>query len=388
MFSLNLLSAVLGMALALYFGWSLRIGLIRALVPLFFFVSGFGYAYLFDKSSLDAKLSLTSVALMFGCLIAGYLAKYVYDVRFEAAVAKKGFVKAVRLLLLDFRVAAVLIGVLVSILLSFPFYDLALREAIEASKGTLGALPGFWQSFYVNWIASLLFFAVVGLVAGLTALYRPEADVFAARVQILLGGKKGPAVEYIAKKLGEIGYVARLTQRQITIEEYSDPMKAFKLRLRHSTWLKNLYHDVPTGAEGKISFNFDPLVPEPPVYGSLESFRINGGGQPDVPAILPKEGFNRPWNLNIPGDEEGVVTYEHWCWYGTGTDHGFTLGRFTELLDVKIRSRCVRPLKLNLTAGTLTKEIVLHYDEEYPLAELRDLYPNTTAYSFTLSLVP
>lgn len=388
MFSLNVLSAVIGMALALYFGWSLRTGLIRALVPLFFFVSGFGYAYLFDKSSLDAKLSLTSVALMFGCLITGYLAKYLYDVRFEAAVAKKGFVKAVRLLLLDFRVAAVLIGVLVSILLSFPFYDLALREALDASKGVSAALPGFWQSFYVNWIASLLFFAVVGLVAGLTALYRPEADVFAARVQILLGGKKGPAVEYIAEKLGEIGYVARLTQRQITIEEYSEQMRAFKLRLRHSTWLKNLYHDVPTGAEGKISFNFDPLVPEPALYGSLESFRINGAGQPDVPAALPKEGFNRPWSLDIPGDEEGVVTYEHWCWYGTGTDHTFTLGRFTELLDVKIRSRCVRPLKLNLTAGTLTKEIVLHYDEEYTVAELRDLYPSTTAYSFTLALDP
>lgn len=388
MISLNVLSAVLGMALALYFGWSLRTGLIRALVPLFFFVSGFGYAYLFDKSSLDAKLSLTSITLVFGCLIVGYFAKYVYDVRFEAAVARRGFVKAVRLLLLDFRVAAILIGVLVSILLSFPFYDLALREVVETAKGVTGALPGFWQSFYVNWIASLLFFGVVGLVAGLTALYRPEADVFAARVQILLGGKKGPAVEYIAKRLGEIGYVARLTQRHITIEDYSEEMKAFKLRLQHCTWLRNLYHDVPTGAVGKISFNFDPLTPEPESYGSLSSFRINGSGQPDVPAALPREGFNRPWNLNIPGDEEGVVAYEHWCWYGTGTDHTFTLGRFTELLDVKIKNRCVKPLKMNLTAGTLTKEIVLQYDEEYVLAELRDLYPNTSAYAFTLSLDP
>jgi hypothetical protein len=393
MISIDTAVVVCGLALILYFGWSLRRGLVRTVLPLCFFVVGFGFAYLLDESTIDTSLSLESIGLLFAFLIAGYFVKYLFDVRFEPRLAKKGMIKAARLLLLDFRVVAVFIGLLISILLTFPFYDLSVNEvkvAAEATKvGEVSpGLPGFWLSFYSNWVSSVLFFAIVGLVAGLTALYRPEADVFAARVQILLGGKSGPAVDYIATKLGEIGYVARLTQRKVVIEEYSEEMKAFKLRVLHSTWIKNLYHDVKTDAAGRIAFfHIDELVPEPAEYGSLISFRINGFPQPDLPARITKADFERPWSFIIPGDEEGTISYEHWFWYPADKEHSFTLGRFTENLDVEIKARCRdKKVKVIFTAGTQTKETMLGYDEEYRVAPILDQYPSTIVYRFTLAV--
>ena len=388
--SLNLFVELAAAVLVLYFGWSLRTGLIRVVIPLLFFVVGFGFAYVFDESKIDDSLSFISIAVLFCGLVFGYFARYFYDVGFGAAVAKKGAVKAARLLLLDFRVVAVFIGLLISILMAFPFYNLAVHEAAVAAEyaqlnQTPPGLPGFWLSFYTAWVSSVLFFAVVGLVVGLTALYRPEADVFAARVKILLGGKSGPAVDYIAKKLGEIGYVARLTQRKIVVEGYSEQMKAFRVRVVHSTWVKNLYHDVQTDASGKISFNMDDLTPPPSLYGELSAFRINGVIQPDLPAPLPRTGFTRPWNFGIPGGEEGVLTYEHWGWYREDKDHNFSLGRFTEILDVEIKARCSVKIKVIFTVGTQTDERVLGYDEELRVAPIVDRYPGTATYSFKLA---
>jgi len=383
------------LGLSLYFGWSLRTGLIRAALPFSFFVIGFGFAYLLDESSFDATLTLKSILLLFAVLAVGYFIKYFFDIQFEPRLAKQGIIKAARLLLLDFRVVAVFIGLLVSILMTFPFYDLSLNEVKVAEAATAAGLqppglPGFWLSFYSNWVSSVLFFAIVGLVAGLTALYRPEADVFAARVQILLGGKSGPAVDYIGKKLGEIGYVARLTQRKVIVEEYSEKLNAFKLRILHSTSIKNLYHDVKTDAAGKIAFRkLDQMVVEPDEFGWLVSFRINGISQPEVPTPLLKEGFVRSWSLSIPGDEEGLISYEHWLWYPVTEEHTFTLGRFTERLELEIHSRVAHPdkrVKVSFTAGTLEKESVLGYDEELKLAPILDQYPDTVAYKFTLAM--
>ncbi len=385
-----------GIALILYFGWSLRTGLVQTVLPLSFFVIGFGFGNLVDALTLGEALSIKWVAILSFCFVFGYVLKYFYDVRFALTLAKKGFVKGARLLLLDFRVAAIFIGLSISVLLSFQFFDLATQEAHSAAEEIKSGTPqtglqGFWLAFYAAWVSSVLFFAVVGVVAGLTALYRPEADVFAARVRILLGGKTGPAVDYIAKRLAEIGYVARLTERKIVVEEYSEEMKAFRLRVSHSTRIKNLYHDVQTDAVGKISFNFDKLAPEPESYGALAAFRINGGSQPDVPAVFPKDGFLRSWAVAIPGDEEGVLSYEHWCWYNEATEHKFNLGRFTERLDLEIKSRCCLPdkkIKVNLTSGTRSREILLDYDQDYPVEPILDHYPGTVAYSFKLSLEP
>jgi hypothetical protein len=88
---------VYALALAGYFGWSLRSGLVRAVLPLLFFVVGFGFASALDKTTVERSLSFVSISILLACLIVGYFGKYFYDVGVEPKIAKKGLVKAARL---------------------------------------------------------------------------------------------------------------------------------------------------------------------------------------------------------------------------------------------------------------------------------------------------
>jgi hypothetical protein len=367
-----LLSAVLGASLR-------KTGIVGSVFPLLMFVAGMTTAYLWkNEPDLKPLIVLPGFFLAMGV---GYICRYLSDVNLQKKSAFTGLSITLRLLTGDFRVAALLVGLLISYALSYYFYELAIR----------GATTDFWMSFFASWMSGLLFFTVVGLVAGLVTLYRPERDIFAARVKILLGGQSGAAVDFLSQSLAKIGYVAKRTERIIVIEEYSREMDAFKIRITHSSTIRNLYHDVATQADGRIAFHLDQLDPAPAVVGQLTSFRLNGTTRPGLPLALPTIDRPIPWELPIQGGDEGTVQYEHWCWYNSSVIHSFKLARFTEELTVRFICRCTpdgKRLKLNLTAGANTDEPFLEWDQSYALPPMRDQRPQTNPYSFKVSLGP
>jgi hypothetical protein len=280
--------------------------------------------------------------------------------------------------LMDFRVAAVLAGLLLSYVLTFYFARLATHENP----------PVFWMGFYQSWVSGLLFFTVVGLVVGLVTLYRPEKDVFAARVKILVGGKSGSAVDYIAGELRRIGYVAQRTDRIITIEEYDAARRAFKLRVKQRSIVRNIYHDVATEATGGIKVTPDAFNPPLIDTGQLVSFRVNKINQPGVPAPFGQHGLSRDWTVSIPAGGAGEIEYEHWMWYSEAEVHEFAPVRFTETLTVEFNCRCT------LNSGRLRLSVVrpgndvqmLDWDVTHRLGSLHDLEPVKTAYQFQLGI--
>jgi hypothetical protein len=168
-------------------------------------------------------------------------------------------------------------------------------------------------------------------------------------------------------------------------------MNAFKIRITHTSTIRNLYHDVATQADVKIGFHFDKLEPAPAIAGQLTSFRLNGTTRPGLPLDLPTSDRPIRWELPIQGGGVGTVQYEHWCWYNSTIVHTFMLSRFTEELVVKFICRCSplgKRLKLNLTAGTNTDEPLLEWDQTHELAPMRDQRPGTVPYSFKVSLGP
>ncbi len=141
---------------------------------------GVGYAAKADPEPENWKWILIPLLAGIG---AGFLAGLYWHTRRVKGAFLKRVEYFAKKVMEDFRIAAVFVGLLVSIALTFYFARLATDESVK----------GFWTEFYAAWVAGLLFFAVVGLILGLVSLYRPERDVFAARVKILTGGKEGLA---------------------------------------------------------------------------------------------------------------------------------------------------------------------------------------------------
>jgi hypothetical protein len=367
--------------LASCLGFGLRSGMTRVVFPLFVFVIGVATSYL-ATSMAPALPWVGFLAPIFAGITAGYIIAWTWN----TGIARNALVVRTRLalvrLLSDFRVSAVLIGLLISYVITFYFAGMAFKENP----------PGFWLAFYAAWVSGLLFFTIVGLIAGLVTLYRPERDVFAARVKILTGGKSGSAVDYIANELKRIGYVAKITERTFIIEDYDQELDAYYALVEHVTVIRNIYDDVTTAATGKIAIELDELPRDPGPYGRMISFKINGTNQGGVPFDFGQSGFIRPWEIEIPAGGEGRIEYEHGCWYKASEIHHFTPNRFTEQLQVKFRCRC-RPtgkrLLVKLTTGGQTEDHLLDYDGEYALpAPLRDLNPGEAAYRFNLAIGP
>ena len=367
-------------ALAVWLGTGLRRSILAVVPMLVCFSLGMAVAFVLLRNLLAPPWYDVLLAILVGIVI-GYFATWMWHARFEKSALINGFRIGWQLIFGDFRVAAVLIGLLLSYVLTFYFAIFAKAENPA----------GFWAAFYPAWVSGLLFFTVVGLIAGLVTLYRPERDVFAARVKILLGGKSGPAADFIASELKRVGYVARHTERIVTIEDYDASMGAFKVNVWHSSTIRNIYDDIQTEAVGQIAINPDPVAPAPALFGQLTSFSINGTNQPDVPFEIKQDGFNRRWALPIPGGGEGTVEYEHWYWYKASERHHFTLSRFTEELKVQFHCRCSPDSKkvlLKLTTGADNSEHVLGWDQRHPIKPLKNQSPATVPYEFRLGISP
>lgn len=365
-------------ALAIWLGSSLRRNILSVVTPMVTFCLGMAIAFLLFKGALVARWHTILLSVFVGIVI-GYFFTWLLNVRLDKSAVLNGFRIASRLIFGDFRVAAVLIGLLLSYILTFHFALLAKEEAP----------PAFWAAFYPAWVSGLLFFTVVGLIAGLVTLYRPERDVFAARVKILLGGKTGPAVDFIASELRRIGYVARSTRRVITVEGYDATMQAFRVKVWHCSTIRNIYDDIPTNASGTISITPDPLDPPPTPYGQITSFLINGVGQGSIPQDIQVDGLRRGWTLPIPAGGESSVEYEHWYWYKVTEEHKFTLARFTEDLSVEFHCRCSpmnKKLVLKLTTSDNNIDETLGWDGRYQLRSLKDQSPATSPYKFKLAV--
>jgi hypothetical protein len=207
----------------------------------------------------------------------------------------------------------VIVGLLLSYALTYYFAELAMAESP----------PGFWLSFYASWVSGLLFFTVVGLILGLVTLYRPERDVFGARVRILTGGKSGPAVDYLASELLRMGYAAQQLTRIVTIEDYDAKLNAFKARVSQSAVISNIYDDVGAQATGEVKFTPDEIAGAPQVLGQCTSFRVNGTTQPGLPFDITSAGMRRSWEMKLPGGGAGELEYEHWAWYLATETHEF-----------------------------------------------------------------
>jgi hypothetical protein len=290
------------------------------------------------------------------------------------------FVARLRRNLADARLLALLVALLVAIALTAVWGGLMRRE------GT----AGFWFAFYSSWTASLAFFGVVGVIGVAVSLSRPEREVFRARARILFGGREGPAVDYISEKLRKIGYFSTDAHRRYVVEDYDAQRKAYRVRVTHTTTIKNFFDDVKAEDVTEFGITPDPIDPAPVPYGEFVSWKIGAENLLTAPQPFGVEGVSRAERVEIPAGESIRIETEFWAWLAIVEEHSFSAARFVEQLTTEIVYRCNTPnqgptIRIEGSGGLpVARKLV--YDEPLEFPKIRNARPETEAYKFTLSI--
>ncbi len=333
------------------------------------------YFCLIDRHRPDWSYLLAAVVVGFALgfslkSMLRYLNIGILDKYFSIARAK---------LVLDFRVYASMTGLVIAYIMTFYF----------AKQGVTESPAGFWFNFYVSWIAGLLLFTVVGFILGFVALYKPENDVFEARVRILVGGRSDGAVKYLSDELRKIGFAAKNVQRTIIFERYDEERNAFYLRTKHVSTLENIYQDVVTEATGTAGIIPDAFEPPLEEIGRVISCKVDGASMLTVPMKIGPQGINEKWVKNIPKGGEIIFDWEYLCWVSGKEVHEMTPTRFTGELTARFLNRCETPgkkLVVSILKNAGNSDHILPYDESYVVGDMRGIAPGTKAYSFSLRL--
>jgi hypothetical protein len=228
-------------------------------------------------------------------------------------------------LLFDNRTRIIALSLVISYVMTAAF-------AVKASSKEASS---YWASFYPSWTSSIIFFTVVGFAAAIASLHRPEKDHYATRVRILASGKTGPAIDYIAGKLQEIGFYSPETIKEYIFEEYREDISAYKVRQITTTYLKNIYDDVSSRDKAMLSITPDEFTNPPNPLGQLVRVTVDTEQKLAVP-----ENITGPYkygkDIQIATGKGTVVEIEHWTWMKVGEPNELTLRRFTENLKVTL----------------------------------------------------
>ena len=190
-------------------------------------------------------------------------------------------------------------------------------------------LHGFWPSFYASWLASVLFFLVVGSLATVVTLVRPEHRTFDSRVRILMGGRAGSLTTYMESYLRNIPRYLSKYEVTYYVEDYDETRNAALIRIRTSSISVNVFHDVATTHFGVFAFWPDPFEPPLARVGVLIQIAINDVSQLPEPQPIPAEGIKYPISSKIALDGDVRINTEYRAWHSLSEDVYVKPTRFT-----------------------------------------------------------
>jgi len=204
----------------------------------------------------------------------------------------------------------------------------------------------FWNNFYINWTASLLFWVIVGLVGAVVALTRPEDLPFADRVRILFGGSHSKSAADMETLVRQIGQINEKISRSFWFVQWDEARKAILVEVETLICVKNLLNDVESVLVGDVVIEFDELDPPPDdnKYGEFQRYRI--GSKAHVTENAPRdmkwpkfEFEHQRIRIKPAGTEDIGMKVCWWTPIGATYEFSFVSPRFTQCMDVKFERK-------------------------------------------------
>jgi hypothetical protein len=269
-------------------------------------------------------------------------------------------------------------------------------------------LFGFWlgahmaehavEEIFNGWVASVVFWALVGLVVAAVSVARAEEEHFPTRARILFGTQEGPHIDHMVGALSNtLGHYAEKISREITVAEYRpDPAGGrgwFRLELESETTLKAYVQDTETIYKSTASFtNTNQLPAGFPPARIVRADCLHPDNSRTPPSRIPRaDGVDIEYTTRFRGPGSCVFSVHRVYWVREGEENVFELSRFARQLDVRVRNNSAEldPVWMQrihpATPGPAPGRISLQRDEGWQIIPVRqDGKPDDLVHDFQL----
>ncbi|HIF9314663.1 TPA: hypothetical protein ACX6Q1_002997 [Photobacterium damselae] len=237
----------------------------------------------------------------------------------------------------------------------------------------------FAISFHASAMESILFFVCSGAIAFFLSITRPEYGDFETKLYYLFprvnSTEKGK--EYCRASINKLACISTKTTVQISIDEYSEPFEAFKLSTEHEYHLLNLHNNIQFNDKLKVRHKLDDANPTDfgnHCWGQIRKIRtVANHRNPDeclniisTPIPLTKADQECPFDVSIKPNDNLILDISSWTWNKFKSPLNSRVGRFTEMLEMKITNNSNKDINL-IIHNNQNEEVTLNKGDSYTL---------------------
>jgi hypothetical protein len=243
-------------------------------------------------------------------------------------------------------------------------------------------------SIFASWVAGVALFVLLGLVAAIVTLARPEDESPERRARILFRMQSGRHIDYILTKIGSSfePYVEKNSKR-IIVHEHIAPAKKFRVSSETKTVVRGYIDDLPATYASSIQYKNASPPPAGKSDSRLNYFRIDGApaGPPETFSI----GLDRKFTAKIPPYGSCAVHYHLEYWIEADNEpNRFTATRYTLAHELDMENHLEETIKVTVFPKDRDAyDVLIKPGESRSIVKLADFAPEEHLYDYRLTTV-
>ncbi|MBH0028305.1 hypothetical protein I6F53_15110 [Pseudoalteromonas sp. SWN29] len=230
-----------------------------------------------------------------------------------------------------------------------------------------GEASDFIVSFIASALESVLFFICSGVIAFLLSISRPEYEDFETKLYYLFPrvNQSDKGKEYCKSSINKLACISPKTTIQVSLDEYSEEYKAFRMSTDQEYHLLNLHNNIAFQDSLKVKQRLDKSEIcdfGNNHWGQIKRIRTIANHQTpdecknliDKPISLDKKSFEFPFNVEIRPNDNLILDINTWTWNNFLVPQTARVGRFTENFVLSLKNNTGKNLEL-LFQGEIKK---------------------------------
>jgi len=230
-----------------------------------------------------------------------------------------------------------------------------LDEAIQS----YGTPSKFIISYAPSALDSLIFFILVGGILTAHSMKQPEDEKLSRKIEHIFPEvpTESKLSKHLIDKISELACINQLTERTISITEFSKDDKFLKLSIKSHSIIKNMHHNHAFSQSNMPwSFSVDSCKPNTDILGEVHEVSVvhnitRGSEEKHLLqgiATLTKDNMSHSlsYALDINAEKEVLYQANAWAWEDINKKWTFNSSRYTEVRKFIIHNGTDTPFEI------------------------------------------
>ena len=217
-------------------------------------------------------------------------------------------------------------------------------QIIDFIIHSFGPPSEFIKSYAPSAIDSLIFFILVGITLTVHSMRQPEDEKLSRKVEHIFPTvpTESKLSQYLINKVSELACINELTERIISISEFSKEDSYIKLSIKSHSVIKNMHNNHPFSRSNMPwGFSVESAKPNESILGEIHEVsiihNITGSSEEKhllngIAQLTPEaKSYKIPYSLDIKEEKEVLYQTNAWAWEHTDKKWNFNSLRYTEL---------------------------------------------------------